>query len=172
MNTRKNKIFPIIITLIIISIVTYLFMNIKQPYIECSKTTTYDKNVKIIEKVKTTLDSNKISELKVVKKIVLPDELTDDKHIKSIKLALKDAYQYLGKKAKISEEGNSIIVSIDINKNETVILSDISVVYNDDVELKIASNTKSSDVISLKIDDNYKEGDLITRFRNYGYSCK
>ena len=172
MNTRKNKIFPILITIIIIAIVVYLFTNIKQPYIECSKTTTYDGNVKVVEKVKTTLDSNKISELKVVKKIVLPEELSDQKHVKSLRLALKDAYQYLGKKAKITVENNAIIVSINIDKDETIILGDINVVYNDDIELKIASNTKSSDVISLKIDDNYKEGDLITRFRNYGYSCK
>lgn len=172
MNTRKNKIFPIIITLLIIGIVIYLFINIKQPYIECSKTTTYDRNVKVVEKVKTTLDSNKISELKVEKKIVLPEELSDQKHIKSIKSALKDAYKYLGKKVTITVNENVITVSISIDKDETVILSDISVVYNDDLELKIVSNTKSSDVISLQIDDNYTEGNLVTRFRNYGYSCK
>lgn len=172
MNTRKNRIFPILLTIIIIGIVVYLFMNIKQPYIECSKTTTYDKNVKVVEEVKTTLDSNKISELKVEKKIILPEELSDYKHINSIKSALKDAYQYLGKRAKITVNDNVIVVKISINKDETVILSDISVIYNDDLELKIISNTKSNNVVSLKINDNYTEGDLITRFRNYGYSCK
>ena len=93
MNTRKNKVFPIILTILIIGIIVYLFTNIKQPYIECKKQTTYDKNIKVKETLKTTLDSNKISTLKVEKRIILPEELSSEKRIKNIKSALKEAYK-------------------------------------------------------------------------------
>ena len=173
MNTRKNKVFPIILTVLIIGIIVYLFTNIKQPYIECKKQTTYDKNIKVKEILKTTLDSNKISTLKVEKRVILPEELSSEKRIKNIKSALKEAYKYLGKdKVDIKSENNAIIVTISLDKNETVILNDISINYNDDVDLKIISNTKSSDVISLSVKDRYTEANLITRLRNYGYSCK
>ena len=173
MNTRKNKVFPIILTVIIISIIVYLFSNIKQPYVVCSKNTSFDKNIKYKEKVKTTLDNNKISKLEVEKKIVLPEELSDKKHIKNIKLALKEAYKYLGKNhVKITNNENIIKVKINIDKHETVIINDININYNDDIVISIVSNTKSSDVVSLKIKDKYTEGSLITRLRNYGYSCK
>ena len=43
---------------------------------------------------------------------------------------------------------------------------------NGDLQIKIDSNTKSSDVIALKVGDNYTEGELMTRMKNNGYSCK
>ncbi|MBR3049532.1 MAG: hypothetical protein IKG58_03135 [Bacilli bacterium] len=172
MNTRKNKVFPIILTVLIIGIIVYLFTHIKQPYIECSKETTFDKNIKVEEELKTTLDSNKISTLTVEKKIILPDELSSEKRLNSMKSALKGAYKYLGKDVKIETKGNSVIATITLDKNQTVILNDITAIYNDDVELEIISNTKSNDVISLTVKDKYTEANLITRLRNYGYSCK
>ena len=40
MALKQGRVFPIIITVILISIIIYLFATIKQPYVECSKTTT------------------------------------------------------------------------------------------------------------------------------------
>ncbi|MBE6158007.1 MAG: hypothetical protein E7160_04360 [Firmicutes bacterium] len=166
MSTRKSLVFPFIITLIILGIIVYLFMNVKQPYVECDKTTTFDGNIKISESLKTTLNGNKIDKLELIKVITL----NDTKHINSVKNSLKDAYKYLGKDAKISTDDNKIIIKVVVDDNETILLNNIS--FNGENSLEIENNTKSSNVVSLKVNENYTEGELITRLRNNGYACR
>lgn len=166
MNTRKSLFFPFIITLLILGIIVYLFMNVKQPYVECDKTTTYDGNIKISENLKTTLNGNKIEKLELVKVITL----NSDKHVKSIKNSLKESYKYLGKDAKISIDNNKIIIKVVVDDNETILLNNIT--FNGENSLEVENNTKSSNVVSLKVNENYTEGELITRLRNNGYSCR
>lgn len=168
MRTKKNRVFPIVITTLIIIIIIYLFVTVKQPYIECSKITTYDMGVTVREELKSSLDSNKISRIGLVKTITLP---TDD-NINSIKYVIEESYDYLGNKAKIIVEENKIIIKVEIGDDETVILNNISFVDNDGLQIKIDNNTKSSEVVSLKISDKYTEGELMTRMKNNGYSCK
>ena len=166
MSTRKSLVFPFIITLLILGIIVYLFMNVKQPYVECDKTTTYDGNIKISENLKTTLNGNKIEKLELVKVITL----NSDKHVKSIKNSLKESYKYLGKDANISIDDNKIIIKVVVDDNETVLLNNIT--FNGENSLEVENNTKSSNVVSLKVNENYTEGELITRLRNNGYSCR
>lgn len=166
MSTRKSIVFPFVITLIILVIIIYLFMTVKQPFIECDRTTTFDDNIKITENLKTTLNGNKIERLELVKVIVLPS----DKHINSIKNSLISAYKYLGKSVTISDNENKIIIKIIALKDETILLNNIS--FSGESSLKIENNTKSSDVVSLKVNENYTEGELITRLRNNGYLCR
>lgn len=166
MSTRKSLVFPFIITLMILGIIVYLFMNVKQPYVECDKTTTYDDNIKISENLKTTLNGNKIEKLELVKVITL----NDTKHINSVKKSLKVAYKYLGKDAKISIDDNKIIIKVVVDDNETILLNNIT--FNGENSLEVENNTKSSSVVSLKVNENYTEGELITRLRNNGYSCR
>ena len=166
MSTRKSLVFPFIITLLILGIIVYLFMNLKQPYVECDKTTTYDGNIKISENLKTTLNGNKIEKLELVKVITL----NSDKHVKSIKNSLKESYKYLGKDANISIDDNKIIIKVVVDDNETVLLNNIT--FNGENSLEVENNTKSSNVVSLKVNENYTEGELITRLRNNGYSCR
>lgn len=67
---------------------------------------------------------------------------------------------------------NSVSVRVEIDKDETIILNNIEFVDNGELQMRINSNTKSSEVVTLKIKDNYTEGELMTRMRNNGYSCR
>ena len=58
MTRKKGRIFPMIITIILIVIIIYLFATIKQPYVECDKKVTNDLGIQILENVKVNLDSN------------------------------------------------------------------------------------------------------------------
>ena len=173
MFSKKGKAFPIIITVIIIVIIIYLFVNVKQPLVVCSKTIKDDLGITISEKLETTLDGNKIKTMTLTKTIVLPENyLEDDKYLESIMFALEKSYAYL-EKADVSVIRNksSVVSKIYIDNNETIILNNIQFFYNDDLQIKINSNTKSSDVVTLRINDNYTEGELMTRLKNNGYSC-
>ena len=174
MQTRKSKVFPVVLTVLILVIIIYLFSTLKQPYVECSSKKQTDANVLVKENIKATLDSNKISKLEVVKTIILGDEYKDNykKYTDSIKYSLEASYKYLGKGVRIETEDNKVIVRIIAEKGEKIILNDINFYNNDNLEIEIESNTKSSDVVTLGIKDKYTEGELLTRMKNNGYSCK
>ncbi len=169
---NKNRTFPIILTLIIIVIIIYLFATLKQPYVECSKTTTDQFDIKIEERIKTTFNGNKISKINLTKTITLPDKYNSDKYLESIKSSLEKSYKYLNNKVNIKKVENGIITTININNKETIILNNIEFINMDDLKIKINSNTKSSDVITLKINDKYTEGEFKTHLKNNGYVCK
>ena len=42
MTLRRGRVFPIILTILLIIIIIYLVANIKQPYLVCTKETTND----------------------------------------------------------------------------------------------------------------------------------
>ena len=174
MTNRKNRIFPIVITILLISIIIYLFTSIEQPYINCFKTTVSDMDIKINEDLTASLDSNKISEIKLTKEIVFPSNVITDnpKIIDNMKYAIEKTYNYLGDKVKISKTDDKIIISVTVNKNETVILNNIEFINDNGPQIKIDTNTKSSNVVTLKIADKYTEGELMTRMKNNGYTCK
>ena len=67
---------------------------------------------------------------------------------------------------------NIFKVTINVHKNEIVLLNNISFVVNDDLEIIINSNTKSSEVIPITVGDNYTDGEFMMHMKNYGYSCK
>ena len=90
----------------------------------------------------------------------------------SIKFSLNKTLEYLGDKVKYSVNDNNIRVTIDVNKNEIVLLNNIDFIVNDDLEVVVNSNTKSSSVIPLSVGDNYTDGEFMTHMKNYGYSCK
>ena len=114
MKTRKSKLSPIVITILLIIIIIYLFTTVKQPYVECHREKTTDANVVVKENLKTNLDGNKITKRELTKTIILPEEYSDqyEKYIKSIEYGLKNAYEYLGKKVTITKEDDRVIVKI------------------------------------------------------------
>ena len=169
----KNRTLPIILTLIILLIIIYLFVNIKQPLVECNNITTDAFNIKVEENLTTSFSGNKISEMTLTKTITLPEQFQKENYLESIKASLNNAYEYLGNKANIIiSDNNKIIVNVTVNRNETIILKNIEFINNDGLEIKINSNTKSSDVITLKIKDNYTEGEFMTHLKNNGFTCK
>ena len=168
----KNRVLPIVLTFLILIIVIYLFVNIKQPYVECVKTIRTDSDVSIKEKLSTTFSGNKIAKMELVKTIVLPEEYQEDTTIFYVKEALEKAYEYLEDKKQITVSDNNIIVKVAVEQDETIILNNIEFFENPNLEIKINSNTKSSDVITLKIKDKYTEGEFMTRLKNNGYVCK
>lgn len=173
MNTRKSMTFPIIITLLILGIIIYLFTSIKQTEVTCSRVNTYDDNVKLKEEVTSMIDGKKIKSLQVTKTIILPEKYTsDDTYLNSIKATLEHTLNYLGDKVKYSITNNKIIVNIKVDDNEILLLNNISFIVNDDLEVKINTNTKSSDVITLAVGDSYTDGEFMKRLKNNGYSCK
>lgn len=173
MSTRKNMTFPIILAFIIIAIIVYLFATIKQSEISCDKTKTFDDNVRLTERLVVVTDGKEINSMKLTKTIILPDKyLKDDHYLVGIKNALENTLEYLGNKVKYTVGNDRVIVTIEVNKNEILLLDNIDFVNSGDLQIKINSNTKSSEVIPLSVGDHYTDGELMTRLKNNGYNCK
>lgn len=150
----------------------YLFTSIKQSEIVCEKTKTFDSNVRLKEELVSITDGKKINSMVLTKTIVLPAEYADESHLNSIKYTLEKTLNYLGDSVKYTILDDKIIIKIEVDKNEVLLLSNIDFIVNDDLVIKIDSNTKSSNVITLSVGDNYTDGELMTRLKNNGYSCK
>ena len=166
MILKKGRVFPMILTIILIIIIIYLFATIKQPYVVCNKTTTNESGIEVDEKIQVTLDGNNIKKMDLTKTIILPEEYLseEDNYLNS--------YAYLPKKTvSISQESDRIIAHIVVDDDETLILNNIEFTNNDKLELKVNANTKAKDVVTLKIKDSYSEGEFMTHMKNNGYSC-
>ena len=114
-------------------------------------------------------------EMDLTKIIVLPSNyLEDDIHLNSIKFSLKKHYEYLDKDVvNYSVKDDRIVVNVLVDEDETIVLNNIEFFENDNkLEMKINSNTRSSDVVTLSVGDKYTEGEFITRMKNNGYVCK
>ncbi len=172
MVTRKSMTFPVVITVMVILIIVYLFATIKQTEVICNRTRVFDDDVKVSEEVNAIIDGKKITEMVVVKTIVLPSKYADDTHRNSIKYSLEKTLGYLGDKVKYSISDNAITVTMKVHKNEIVLLNNIDFSVNDDLEIIVNSNTKSSNVIPLTVGDNYTDGEFMMHMKNHGYSCK
>ncbi len=173
MVQRRNMLFPIIITVLVILVIIYLIGSVKQPYVSCSRSTTDDLGIKLVENLVTTLDGNKIKKMELTKTIILPKKYLDsDKYLEEIKFALAKAYAYLGDAANIYIESDRIIVDVVVDDDQTIILKNIEFFDNDGLVVKINPNTKSSDVVTLSISDKYSEGEFMSRMKNNGYMCK
>ncbi|MDO5393442.1 MAG: hypothetical protein Q4F33_02475 [Mycoplasmatota bacterium] len=174
MKRGKTPIFPVVLTVVMIVIIIYLFATVKQPLVVCEKRVVDDLGITISEQLDVTIDGNKIGKMELVKTIKLPDNyLEDDKYLNSLMFTLENSYDYLdSKKVNVTKMKNSVSVRVEIDKDETIILNNIEFVDNGELQMRINSNTKSSEVVTLKIRDNYTEGELMTRMRNNGYSCR
>ena len=78
----------------------------------------------------------------------------------------------MGDSVKYTIGTDRIIVSIDVHKNEIVLLDNLDFAVNDDLQIIVHSNTKSSEVIPLTVGDSYTDGEFMMRMKNNGYSCK
>lgn len=174
MFSNKGKGLPIIITIFMIVVIIYLFATVEQPLVVCEKRNVNDLDIVVSEVLETTLDSNEIRKMVLVKTIILPDEyLVDDNELDSIMFALEKSYQYLGTdKYTITKGKDRVTVKVEVEDNETLILNNIEFFDNDGLQMRINSNTKSSEVLTLSVDDNYSEGEFMTRLKNNGYHCK
>lgn len=170
MNSRKSRKLPIIITFIIIAVIVFLFARIKQTEVVCEKTYSFDSGISLKEKIVATLDGKEINKLDVTKTILLPEKyIKDENYIEDIKNNLDRILSYLGEKVSYSFLDDRIVVEISVNKNEVVLLKNISF---DDKKIIINSNTKSSDVVTLTVGDDYTDGEFMKTLKGYGYSCK
>ncbi len=172
MNTRKSMKLPVVITLIMIVIIIYLFATIKQTEVICEKSKMMDADIRLSEKIVSTLDGKSIKNLVVTKKIILPEKYGQEKYLKSIEFSLKKTLDYLGKKVKYIIDEEMIIIKIEVSKDEIVLLDNIEFFDNGDLEIKINSNTKSSDIITLQVGDNTTLAEYMKKLKNNGYSCK
>ena len=174
MKRGKNRVFPITIAVIVILIIIYLFATVKQPLVVCDKKVIDDLGITIVEELEVTIDGNKIDKMVLVKTIKLPEEyLEDDSYLNSVLYTLESSYAYLGEgKVTMTKSSNKVSARVEIEDNETIILNNIEFLDSGELQMKINSNTKSSEVVTLKIKDNYTEGELMTRLRNNGYSCR
>ena len=166
MATRKSMTLPVVLTIIIISIMVYLFTIIKQTEVVCDKTTSYDADVKVIEDVVVTLDGKEITNLNVSKKIVLPDKYNNESTINGIKYSLENTLNYLGNRVEYTNTDYGLLVNIKIDDNKLVLLDNISFYENDSLEIKVESNTKNSNIVVLSVGDNYTDGELMKRLKN------
>lgn len=168
----KNRILPIILTLMILVIIVYLFINIKQPIVECEKTITTDSKIVIDENLTVTFSRDKIAKMELIKTITLPEKYQNNETIDKIKERLQKAYKYLNSKKSITVSENNIIIKVNVSDDETILLNNLDFYENPALQIKIDSNTKSSNVITLKIKDKYTEGEFMTRLKKNGYVCK
>lgn len=172
MSTRKSMTFPIIIALIFIVVIISLFASIKQTEVICSNSTSYDSGIKLDEEVIAEIDGKKISRLQVTKTIHLTDKYKNNDSINEIKESLDRTLSYLGDNVKYNVSDDKIIVTIDVDKNEIVLLDNIDFSLKNNAFININSNTKSSDVITLKVGDAYSDGEFMQKMKSMGYSCK
>jgi len=156
-----------------IIIIIYLFATLQQDKVECEKTTTYDNGVKLTENITSIVDSNSISNIHLVKRITLPERfLRDDTYKNSVKYSLENTLDYLGKKVKYTTTTDSVVVTIDISKDELVLLDNIDFDGDDDLGIEIDTSTVSGDVITLKVGDKYTTGELMKKLKNNSYVCR
>lgn len=174
MFTSKGKGLPIIITIMLIVIIIYLFATVEQPLVVCEKKVTNDLDISVLEVLETTLDGKEIDKMVLVKTIVLPDKyLVDDNELDSIMFALEKSYKYLGEdKVLVTKGKDRINVKVVVEDDETIILNNLEFFDNDGLQMRINSNTRSSEVLTLRVKDDYTEGEFMTRLKNNGYSCK
>ena len=173
MNTRKSMKLPIVITFIMLIIVVYLFATLQQDKVVCEKTTNFDNGVTLKEVVTTTIDNDSISNIQLVKKIILPKKYLDNESYQnSVKYSLENTLEYLGKSVKYEITLTGVIATIDISKDELVLLDNIDFSSNGDLGMNINTNTMSGDVITLKIKDKYTPGELMKKLKNNRYSCR
>lgn len=173
MGTRKSMKLPVIITFILIIVIVYLFVNIKQSQVTCFKNSVFIDDVLLNEEVTATIDNKKISSLIITKTIILPDKYVNkEKYLNNFKDSLDNTLSYLGDKVKYSINDDRLIVKIEVNKKEIVLLDNIDFVLTSDLKIVVDSNTKSSNVVTLTVGDNYTDGEFMKRMKNSGYSCK
>ena len=167
MNTRRSMKLPIIIVFIFIVIVVSFFTSIKQKEVTCRKRKEFS-NVVVDEVVISKIDSKRIRSIDVTKTIYFNGN-HNSKDIEKVVDSLDNTLSYLDKKVKYTISEDKIIIHINVNKNEVVLLDNI--IFNN-LEVKVNSNTKSSDVITLKVLDNYTDGEYMKRLKGKGYRCK
>ena len=175
MVVKKSRVFPIIITISLIVIIIYLFANIKQPYVECSKETTNELGIQVLENIQVNLDSNSIEKMDLTKTIILPEQYINEEnnYLNSMRFIIENSYEYLPQKTvKITQDSDRIISRVVVDDDETIILNNIEFTNEDDLQIKINSNTKAQNVVTLSIGDSYSEGEFLTHMKNNGYSCK
>ena len=173
MNTRKSMKLPIVITFIMLIIVVYLFATLQQDKVLCEMATNFDNDVTLKEVVTTTIDNGSISNIHLVKKIILPKKYLDNESYQnSVKYSLENTLEYLGKSVKYEITSTGVIATIDISKDELVLLDNIDFSSNGDLGMNINTNTMSGDVITLKIKDKYTPGELMKKLKNNRYSCR
>ena len=168
----KSKSIPILFTLITIIIVVYLIANIKQTEIVCEKTQFLDKEVLLYENVVAQIDRNKIGRLLVTKTIKLPSQYADAVHISRMRESLDKTLSYLEDDVQYTITNSKIVVTIDVSKNEIVLLDNIRFLVEDDFNMIVDSNTKSESVIPLTIGDSYTDSEFLKFMKDKGYSCK
>ena len=126
MNTRKSMKLPIVITFIMLIIVVYLFATLQQDKVVCEKTTTFDNDVTLKEVVTTTIDNDSISNIQLVKKIILPKKYLDNESYQnSVKYSLENTLEYLVKNVKYEITSTGVIATKDISKDALVLLDTI-----------------------------------------------
>ena len=172
MFSSKSRL-PIIITVMLIAIIIYLFATVEQPLVVCEMKVKNDLDITVSEVLETTLDSDEIRKMVLVKTIILPDEyLGDNNQLDNIMFILDKSYEYLGDKVTITKSKDRVVVKVVVEDEETIILNNIEFFDNEGLQMRINSNTKSSEVLTLSVDDNYSEGEFMTRLKNNGYHCK
>ena len=174
MTLRRGRAFPIILTILLIIIIIYLFANIKQPYVVCTKETTNDLGIEINENIQVTLDGNKIQKMDLTKTLIFPEQYLkqEDNYLNSMHYIIENSYEYLpSDTVTMKQESDRIIANIVVDQDETVIVNNIEFENIDDLQIKINSNTKAQDVVTLSINDNYTEGEFMTHMKNNGYTC-
>ena len=110
--------------------------------------------------------------LNVTKNVILPEKYNKATYLNSIEFSLRNTLDYLDNKVKYVVDGNTLSVRFSTDKKEVILLDNIEVINNGDLQVKINSNTKSSDVVTLSVGDNYTDGELMKHLKNNGYSCK
>ncbi len=171
MNTRRSMKLPIIGVFLFIIIIVSFFSSIKQKEVTCKKTKSYSSGIYFTEEVISKIEGKKIKSIDVTKTISLTGK-SKKEDIDNIIKSLDKTLEYLGKNVKYTISEDKIIIEIHVKKKETILLDNITFSEENPLEIKIDSNTKSSNVLTLGVTDSYTDGEYMKLLRQRGYQCK
>lgn len=158
---------PILVVFFFIIIIVSFFSSIKQKEVTCIKKTSFS-NLSLEENIVSKIDGKKIRSMDITKSFSFT-ELPNRYDMDMIIDKLNNSLDYLKDKVKYTISEDKIIINIHVDRNEVVLLDNISF---DGKGIVVLTNTKSSEVLTLAVSDNYTEREYKKRLKQKGFRCK
>ena len=169
----NKKTFGLIIVSIIIIVVIYLFINIKQENVECIKSTTDELNINIVETLDLSIRNNIIDKMELYKQIILPNNLNNQKNLDMIQEKLKYYNEYLGENnIKFRTKDNSITLVSSVKDKEILLLDNIDFENKGELIMNINPNTTDDSIIRINNKDKYDSSEFMIYMKDKGYKCR
>lgn len=142
--------------------------------VKCTRNFDFVEGIKSSETVEVKLNSDKITDIKLDRKITLNDFYDSyGSYYSAIENVLKKSYDYLGKNAKIQINDKSINIKVN-TKKDGLVLDNLKIYQNgaENTSLRYDGSDDLNSSSAIKINDKIKKGDLENKIKKLGYTCK